>query len=161
MCNWIGSGPPATITKLHSRLASLLGSARSPWLLCISWLNQTKMTAPQPVLLLCPVRKNRHHVCQQPRNQVILLAKLTCLAGKRSETRCQNDFSSSSILHISHDKGLSSSSVSHPLALLECPLFGTWGLLGSLPRSLGFRKPQDAYFKKDHVGDGGLVSSPP
>lgn len=62
----------------------------------------------------------------------------------------QNDFSSSSILQIPQDKGFASSSESHPLVLLECPLFGAWGVLGSLPWSLGFRSPQDACFEKDH-----------
>lgn len=67
-------------------------------------------------------------------------------------------FFSSPVIHISQDKGFASSSKS--LAMLECPVFGTWGPLGSLPWSLGLRKPQDAFFKKDHMEDEGLVSSP-
>lgn len=117
------------------------------------------MTAPQPVLLLCPVLKNRHHVCQQPRNQVILLAKLTCLAGKRSELCLRMIFP----LHPFY-KSLKTRVLLLPLNLILwfCwnALFSAWGALGSLPWSLGFRNPQDACFEKDHVGDEGFVSSP-
>lgn len=63
------------------------GLRAAPRLSCHGWIKQN--WPPQPVLLLCWVRRKRPHVHQQPRNQVTLLAKLTCLEGKRSELGCR------------------------------------------------------------------------
>lgn len=73
-------------------------------------------------------------------NQVTLLAKLTCLAGKRSElghTMILLPYPFFKRI-ISQVKGFASSSESHPLALLECLLFWYLGILREFSLDFGF-----------------------